>query len=145
MEFESANRFADDHDVVLVGYRGVDGSVRLDCPEVESALGHSTDFLSEDSFEAYADAIRECAKRLTEDGVDLASYGLVQQIDDMEAARVALGYERIDLLSESAGTRTAVVSSRRYPESIYRSAMVGVNPPGNYLWNPQGTDEQIGR
>jgi hypothetical protein len=30
MEFSKASRFADDHDVVLVGYRGVDGSVRLD-------------------------------------------------------------------------------------------------------------------
>src|SRR6266516_3708222 len=33
MEFSEASRFADDHDVVLVGYRGVDGSARLDCPE----------------------------------------------------------------------------------------------------------------
>jgi pimeloyl-ACP methyl ester carboxylesterase len=38
MEFEIANRYTDDRDFVLVGYRGVDGSVRLDCPEVESAL-----------------------------------------------------------------------------------------------------------
>jgi hypothetical protein len=30
MEFKRASRFAGDHDVVLVGYRGVDGSVRLD-------------------------------------------------------------------------------------------------------------------
>ena len=28
-----------------------------------------------------------------------------EQADDIEAARVALGYKRIDLLSESAGTR----------------------------------------
>ncbi|HSL63413.1 MAG TPA: hypothetical protein VK874_02040, partial [Gaiellaceae bacterium] len=34
MEFANASRFSDDRDVVLVGYRGVDGSVRLDCPEV---------------------------------------------------------------------------------------------------------------
>ena len=38
MTVPEASRFADDHDVVLVGYRGVDGSSRLDCPEVESAL-----------------------------------------------------------------------------------------------------------
>src|SRR5438874_13656132 len=38
MKFSKASRFGDNHDVVLVGYRGVDGSVRLDCPEVESAL-----------------------------------------------------------------------------------------------------------
>src|SRR5438876_9723878 len=54
MDFSKASSIADDHDVVLVGYRGVDGSVRLDCPEVESALKHSTDFLGEKSFRATA-------------------------------------------------------------------------------------------
>src|SRR6266516_5804456 len=94
MKFGKASRFADDHDVVLVGYRGLDGSVRLDCPEVESALKHSTDFLGEKSLHAYGDAFRACAHRLTNDGVDLAGYGLAQQVDDLEAARRALGYKR---------------------------------------------------
>jgi pimeloyl-ACP methyl ester carboxylesterase len=145
MEFSRASRFADDRDVVLVGYRGVDGSVRLDCPEVESALKHSTDFLVEKSFRAYADAYRACANRLTDDGVDLAGYSLVQRVDDLEAARVALGYERIDLLSESAGTRTAMIYAWRYPKSIHRSAMIAVNPPGHFLWYARTTDDQIGR
>src|SRR5213593_752008 len=145
MEFKKSSRFADDHDVILVGYRGVDGSVRLDCPEVESALKHSTDFLGQTSFGAYADAFRACAHRLTEDGVDLAGYGLAQQVDDLEAARRALGYKRIDLVSESAGTRTAMIYSWRYPNSINRSVMIGVNPPGHFLWDAQTTDAQIGR
>jgi pimeloyl-ACP methyl ester carboxylesterase len=143
MKFKKASRFADDHDVVLVGYRGVDGSVRLDCPEVESALKHSTDFLGQKSFRAYGDAFRACAHRLTNDGVDLAGYGLAQQVDDLEAARIALGYKRIDLLSESAGTRTAMIYSWRHPKSIHRSVMIGVNPPGNFLWDAKTTDEQI--
>ena len=33
----------------------------------------------------------------------------------------------------------------RYPQSIHRSVMVAANPPGNYLWNPKTTDEQIHR
>jgi pimeloyl-ACP methyl ester carboxylesterase len=143
MEFGKASRFAGRHDVVLVGYRGVDGSVLLDCPEVESALGHSTDFLSRRSLSAYGNAFRSCAHRLTGDGVDLAGYGLVQQVDDLEAARRALGYGRIDLLSESAGTRTAMIYSWRYPKSIHRSVMIGVNPPGHFLWDARTTDEQI--
>ena len=32
MQFPKASRFADDHDVVLVGYRGVDGSVAARLP-----------------------------------------------------------------------------------------------------------------
>src|SRR6266487_3603134 len=143
MEFSKASRFASRGDVVLVGYRGVDGSTRLDCPEVEAALKHSTDFLAEKSFRAYGDGLRSCAHRLTEDGVDLAGFGLAQQVDDLEAARIALGYKRIDLLSESAGTRTAMIYSWRYPRSIRRSVMIGVNPPGHFLWEAKTTDEQI--
>jgi pimeloyl-ACP methyl ester carboxylesterase len=145
MGFDKVSRYAEDRDVVLVGYRGVDGSVRLDCPEVESALSHTTDLLSEETSQAYADAYRSCATRLTNDGLDLGSYGIAQQVDDMEAARAALGHNKIDLLSESAGTRTAIIYSWRYPDSIHRSVMIGVNPPGHFLYYPGTTDEQIGR
>src|SRR4029453_18781635 len=89
MDFEFANRYTDDRDFLLLGYRGIDGSVRLDCPEVESALKRSRDVLSDEFFRAYGEGPRSCADRLTQDGVDLASYGLVQQIDDLETARVA--------------------------------------------------------
>ncbi|MGH3085366.1 MAG: alpha/beta fold hydrolase, partial [Gaiellaceae bacterium] len=145
MEFSQASRFADDRDVVLVGYRGMDGSSVLDCPEVESALKRSTDFLGEKSFRERADAFRACADRLSGDGVDLAGYSLPQRVDDLEAARKALGYGRIDLLSESLGTRIAMIYSWRYPRSIHRSVMLAVNPPGHFLWDEKTTDEQIGR
>jgi pimeloyl-ACP methyl ester carboxylesterase len=145
MEFSKASRFAGNHDVVLVGYRGVDGSVELDCPEVASALKRSSDLLGEKSFRAYGDAFRACVGRLTDDGVDLAGYGLPEQVEDLEAARKALGYEQIDLLSESAGTRTAMIYAWEHPGSIHRSVMIGVNPPGNFLWDAKKTDEQIAR
>jgi pimeloyl-ACP methyl ester carboxylesterase len=145
MTFSKASRLADNHDVVLVGYRGVDGSSVLDCPEVESALKRSTDLLGEESFRAYAGGFRACADRLSGEGVDLEGYSLPQRTDDLEAARKALGYDRIDLLSESAGTRTAMIYAWRHPESIHRSVMIGVNPPGNFLWDPKTTNEQIGR
>ena len=52
MHFANASRFAGNHDVVLVGYRGVDGSSVLDCPQVVSALKHSADLLGEKSLRA---------------------------------------------------------------------------------------------
>jgi len=48
-------------------------------------------------------AFAACAKRLERSGVDLTGYTLAEQADDINAARVALGYKRIDLFSESAG------------------------------------------
>jgi pimeloyl-ACP methyl ester carboxylesterase len=145
MKFGRASRFADGRDVVLVGYRGMDGSSVLDCPEVESALKRSTDLLGERSFRERADAFRACADRLSDEGVDLAGYSLPQRVDDLEAARKALGYGRVDLLSESLGTRIAMIYSWRYPRSIHRSVMLAVNPPGHFVWDEKTTDEQIGR
>ena len=145
MTFPQANRLAAQHDVVMVGYRGVDGSSVLNCPEVTAALENSADFLGKASLSAYSQAFASCAKRLERSGVDLAGYTLAEQADDIEAARVALGYKRIDLLSESAGTRLAMIYAWRYPNSVDRSVMIGVNPPGNFLYSGAEIDQGIER
>src|SRR3954454_7971971 len=145
MSFPDASRFADHHDVVLVGYRGVDGSSLLDCPEVASALRHSDDMLSAKALDAKVGAYKSCASRLTREGVDLNGYTLAQRVDDLEAARTALGYKAVDLLSESAGTRTSMIYTWRHPSSVHRSVMIGANPPGHFLWDARMTDKQIGQ
>jgi len=46
------------------------------------------------------------------------------------------GYKQIDeLVSESAGTRLAMIYAWRYPTSINRSVMIGANPPGDFLFD----------
>src|SRR3954462_8621417 len=150
MDFPDASRFAAargpfaaDRDVVLVGYRGVDGSQSLQCREAVSAMKHARDFRSDAFYDAYGKGLSDCVARLQHDGVDLAGYSLPERVDDLEAARRALGYGAVDLLSESAGTRTAMIYAWRHPQSIHRSVLVGVNPPGNFLWYPRLNDAQI--
>jgi pimeloyl-ACP methyl ester carboxylesterase len=145
MDFPFASRYIDHHDLVLVGYRGVDGSARLDCPEVSSARRHTADLLSASALRASARGLRSCAERLRADGFDLAGYTLSERVDDFEQARRAMGYGRVDLLSESFGTRVALVYAWRHPQSIRRSVMIGVNPPGHFVWQPAQTDEQLRR
>jgi pimeloyl-ACP methyl ester carboxylesterase len=145
MSFPDASRLAAQHDVVMVGYRGVDGSSVLNCPEVTAALENSADFLARASLSAYSQAFASCAKRLERSGVDLAGYTLAEQAADIDSARVALGYQRIDLLSESAGTRLAMTYAWRYPNSVDRSVMVGVNPPGNFIYSGAEIDQGIER
>ena len=70
-------------------------------------MKHARDLIGQAYFDAAGRAFGACAHRLQDDGVDLAGYSLPERVDDLEAARLALGYRRIDLLSESAGTRTA--------------------------------------
>ncbi|MCU7729534.1 alpha/beta hydrolase [Actinoplanes sp. KI2] len=143
MTFPTADRLTDHHDVVLVGYRGVDGSSVLNCPEVTSALRKSAELVSDASYRRYGRAFAACAHRLAGQGVDLAGYSQPEQVEDMEAARQALGYRQVDLISYSAGTRTAMIYAWRHPDAVKRSVMIGVNPPGHYLWDPALTDAQL--
>jgi len=144
MTFPSVGLLADTHDVVLVGYRGVEGSSVLDCPEVTAALKRSGDVLDEATQRRQSEAFVACAERLADEGVDLDGYTLADRVEDLEDARIGLGYERIDLVSESVGTRTAMVYAWMYPDSLHRSVMIAVNPPGGFLWDGEVTDGQLG-
>jgi pimeloyl-ACP methyl ester carboxylesterase len=143
LTFPQADRLVGQHDIVLVGYRGADGSSVLNCPEVSAALADSADLLSPASIRAEARATTACARRLERSGVDLAGYTFPEIADDLEAARVAFGYHRIDLLGESAGTRLAEIYSWRYPRNVDRSVLLGVNPPGHFVYNGTILDQQI--
>lgn len=132
------------HDVVMVGYRGVDGSVALHCSEVERAMrGVGGDLLGAPSLANLGRAFRRCADRLAADGIDLDAFTMLDVVHDMEAARNAFGYERVHLLSGSYGTRVAQIYAARHPERVHRSVMVAVNPPGRFVWEPEMTDRQV--
>jgi pimeloyl-ACP methyl ester carboxylesterase len=132
------------HDYVKVGYRGVDGTPRLDCPEFAGAMrGSGDDLLGAVSLDAIGDAMAACAAKLQAGGADLHGYSIPEVVEDLEAARSGLGYERIDLLSESYGTRVAQIYAYMHPERVRRSAMIGVNPPGHMVDQPAVFDQLI--
>lgn len=131
------------HDIVMLGYRGVDGSVSLDCPEVGEALKVKEHPLSRENLEKLGKAYYEAFQRLKKEGIDIDRYTMVDVVDDLEDARKALEYKKIDLFSRSYGTRVAYIYGLRYPESIRRSLMIGVNPPGHFVWEPGMVDAQL--
>ena len=137
--------FVDRRDVVLVGYRGVDGTVRLDCPEVDAVMKGGGALLDSPAIAKLGEAYRQCAARHRKAGVDLDGYTVLEVVDDLEAARRALGYDRIDLSSISYGTRIALIYGWRYPQHVLRSAMIGVNPPGRFRFDPALFDDHVRR
>jgi pimeloyl-ACP methyl ester carboxylesterase len=146
MNVSPPEKALENHDLVMVGYRGVDGSVVLDCPGVTKAWrGVGGELFSDESLTNIGEAFAGCAARFEEQGVDLDGYTLPEVIEDMEAARTGLGYERINLLSGSYGTRVAMFYASLYPDSLHRSVMVAVNPPGRFVWEPDVLDEMIAR
>ncbi|MFH0990050.1 MAG: alpha/beta hydrolase [bacterium] len=142
-DWESMWYLLPEHDLVAVGYRGVDGSTVLDCPEVAKAFKGDGDLLGEESMKTIGRAWSASAKRLTAQGIDLNGYTMLEVIEDNESVRKVLGYERINLISGSYGTRVAYLYGLKYPNSIYRSVMISVNPPGRFVWEPQMIDTQL--
>lgn len=67
------------HDVIVVGYRGVDGSVRLDAPEVAAALRTDDgDLLAALSRRRVARGAAAAARRLQDSGIDVAGYTVAE-------------------------------------------------------------------
>jgi pimeloyl-ACP methyl ester carboxylesterase len=136
METFRYDYFIPNRDHVMVGYRGVDGSVSLACKEVVGVLEDAKDVLTDETIARVGDAYAACANRHERNGVDIDGYTTLDVVEDVEAARKALGYEKIDIVAESYGTRLAYLYGVRYPGSINRTAMIGANPPGDMVWDP---------
>ena len=133
------------HDVVMVGYRGVEGTVVLDCPNLDPPYkAHvGRDIFSQETLTEYAQATRQCAADFAKAGIDLSGYSIPDVIEDMEAVRHGLGYERINLYTESYGTRLAQIYAYMHPDSLHRSVLLGVNFPGHFIWHPDDLDKLI--
>ena len=123
--------FLKNHDVVSVGYRGVDGIVRLDCPEVNRLINahQGKDLFSEQARAEEVAAVKQCAETYQKAGVDLSGYTIPGVVEDMEAARKALGYDQINLFSGSYGTRVAQIYAYMHPDSLRRLVLNAVNTP----------------
>jgi hypothetical protein len=71
MGFRRLERLIENHDVVLVGYRGVASAPELQCPEfIQAAKGLGDNLLSEASIVSMGDALTRCAARLQTEGAD---------------------------------------------------------------------------
>ncbi|MDH3698790.1 MAG: alpha/beta hydrolase [Flavobacteriaceae bacterium] len=136
------DKILEKRDVVLVGYRGVDGMVRLDCADLFASSSGNNLFDPETS-EAIRERMKKCVSDLQAKGVDLDGYTMLEVVADLDAARKALGNSRINLLSASYGTRLAQFYGYEYPEKVIRSVMVSVNPPGHFVWERETLDRQI--
>lgn len=134
-------KILENHDIVCIGYRGVDGSTILKSKKVSKALkGKNNQLLSEKSLNNLEEKIKEYQLQLQKEGIDINKYTMLDVIEDLEIARKQLGYKKVNILSISYGTRVALLYSYKYPSIINKTVMIGANPPGNFIWNPEKTE-----
>jgi len=108
-------------DVVLIDQRGTGGSNALKCPEIDAAEAAYKPMYP-------VDAVRRCRAEL-EKRADLRFYGTSEGVDDFDAVRSALGYERIDLFGLSYGTLFALRYLATHPERVRAAVLLSVAPP----------------
>lgn len=118
----------EDRDVVLVDQRGTGGSALLRCAVDEDVEA-----------DEIADALAKCRASLS---AELDQYTTGSAVRDLEAVRVALGYERINLYGISYGSRVALEYLARYEANVRTVVLDGIVPREVPLGANVGKDAQ---
>lgn len=129
------------HDIVMVGYRGVDGSTVLNSPEFRRALMAGKNVFGTEHLKQLAKAWDATCKRYKNEGIDLSGYTITNVVDDLELTRKALGYTKVNLYSASYGTRLAYLYGVKYENRVKYSFMQVANAPGGFVWEPEVLDQ----
>ncbi len=108
-------------DIVLVDQRGTGKSNPLHC-ELPASDENIQGYL-ENVFEL--ETFIECREALAEKA-DLTQYTTPIAVDDFDEVRAALGYEKVNLIGGSYGTRAALVYMRRHGEHVRTAILNGV-------------------
>ena len=130
--FVLTSLFGANRDMIFVDARGTGLSQpRLGCPEFD-ALAVAA-FPNAPSRAAYLASVRQCRDRLRADGVDLDAYDSAANAEDLDELRVALGYDRWNVLGISNGGLATLTLMRLHPEGI-RSVVLDSPTSNDNLW-----------
>ncbi|MBI5029777.1 MAG: alpha/beta fold hydrolase [Chloroflexi bacterium] len=119
-----------ERDFIVFDQRGVGLSKpALECPEW---LQRIYELLNEPNPDIKAQAIFEslmvCRERLAREGINLSAYNTVQNAADVNAIRIALGYDKLNLFGGSYGTLLAQAVMRDHPQGIRSVVLASVLP-----------------
>jgi pimeloyl-ACP methyl ester carboxylesterase len=122
--------FNAERDLVFFDQRGVGSSQpALECPEFVAALFDILDEPDPGSVQRIVyESLMTCQERLVEEGHNLAVYNTAQNAADVQAIRLALGYEQVNLFGGSYGSLLAQAVMRDHPNHI-RSVIIDSTVP----------------
>ena len=112
-------------DLVFVDQRGTGRSASLACPEMEAAS--DTEVASDALMQKKSAACLQRLKALPYG--DLRYFTTSIAVQDLEAVRQQQGYEKINLVGASYGTRVGLEYLRQFPHAVKRLVLDGVVPP----------------
>jgi pimeloyl-ACP methyl ester carboxylesterase len=126
-------------DLVFVDQRGTGGSNPLNCvffnpSDLQSYLEHWNPL----------EQVKECRQQL-EANADLRLYVTSIAMDDLDDARAALGYKKINIYGGSYGTRAGQEYLKRHGKNVRAAILHGVSPTSQLMPRdfPQHTERAL--
>lgn len=110
--------------LVLIDPRGAGESGALGC-DFTDGPGHPGSYVHDFAPPAKT---RECAARLS-NVADLTQYTTETIAQDLAEVLTALGYQRVNLIGVSGGTRQSLVFANRFPARVRTLTLAGMVPP----------------
>ena len=124
------------HNLVLIGYRGIEGSLNLNYSIYKNAL-----FCDSISFSNYqqlfTQAFNQTLQQLVIDNVQIQGFGINSVVHDIEQVRNAAQYDSISFLSFSYGTMVAQMYAMQYPQHVKSNIQIGARPIGDFIIDNQ--------
>jgi pimeloyl-ACP methyl ester carboxylesterase len=136
--FEEAMFYRSIADVIVFDQRGA-GHARpaMNCPqEARYPAGERLDWTRLRG--TLRNLLAACRDQWQRTGVDLAAYNTVESAADVDALRQALGYRSMTLVGGSYGSHLALQVMRRYPGTVERAVLYGVEGPDQTWDDPDG-------
>jgi pimeloyl-ACP methyl ester carboxylesterase len=123
-------------DVVLFDQRGGGRSLpAMDCPQTFE-LEALKPFDPQAFRAALRPALAACRDSWLAKGVDLAAYNTVENAEDVNDLRLALGYGQVTLVAGSYGSHLALALMRQHPEAVARAVLFAIEGPGQTWDDP---------
>ena len=126
------SRIRRNRDLVLFDQRGtLYARPNLFCQEIfdETVKMLPLNLTMEESDKRQNQAALACRERLLQSGINLAAYNSVDNANDIESLRVAMGYRQINLYGVSYGTLLALHAMRQHPDGLRSVVIDSVVPP----------------
>lgn len=111
------------HPLVMIGYRGVDGNTRLDCPCLLNAI-KNMGIGTKSAEEAYRLATDSCTHNWKNQLIDIQGYSIANVVNDIEDVRLALGIDKFHVVAFSYGTMLVQMYTQRFPGHIARNVII---------------------
>lgn len=132
--------------LILLAQRGTNYSEpALYCPRMGEYREEVYNWTWKEQGEGRVPLLLECYDEWTNEGINLDGYDTLENAADIKDLVTVLGYEKVNIVAGSYGTRLAMITMKEYPEIIRAVILDSVLPPETnpFVELGQGTMEGI--